>query len=257
MARAVVRLSGPRSAGARLGIVLSGCAPALVRVTAVAALMAASGCIPITLKTERVEPTVSATDVAPDWNPRIGPDARLKFVSDVRRAILEKRKAVEFVEPDALWRESFQRDRPGSVQQARDLLEDLSGGGARHLGLQCLIVLGPQVFEQYDSDKQLGFPFYSSGPQKTSLQAVLVKWDAADSTPRHVQSMAQGIEREGWFPGTPLMFTRLYKKVGTDEAAFRGLVRALLESLPTERGDDPLRLAILAEVDDKAQQARR
>lgn len=230
---------------------------ALLRVTAVAALVAASGCIPITLKTERVEPTVSTTDVGPDWNPRIGPDARLKFVSDVRRAILEKRKAVEFVEPDALWRESFQRDRPGSVQSARDLLDGLSGGGAGRLGLQCLVVLGPQLFEQYDFDKQLTFPFYSSGPQKTSLQAVLVKWGAADNAPRHVQSSAQGIEREGWFPGTPLMFTRLYKKVDTDEAAFRGLVRALLEALPAERADDPLRLAILAEVEDKARKPQQ
>jgi len=226
-----------------------------LRITALATLMAASGCIPITLRTERVEPTVSGTDLGSDWNPRIGPDARLKFVSDVRHAIQEKRKTVEFVDADALWRESFQEDRPGSVQSAQDLLDGLNSGGAGRLGLQCLIVLGPQVFEQYDSDKQLTSPFYSAGPQKTSLQAVLVKWSAAGNAPWLVQSSAQGIEREGWFPGTPLMFTRLYKKVDTDGAAFRGLVGALLKALPDERADDPLRLAILAE--DTAQQAEK
>jgi hypothetical protein len=226
---------------------------ALLRATALATLVAASGCIPITLKTERVEPTVSATDVGPDWNPEIGPDAHLKFVSDMRHAILEKRKSVEFVEPDMVWRELFERNRPGSVQPARDLLDGLSDGGAGRLQLQCLIVLGPRVFEQYDSDKQLSFPFYSAGPQKTSLQAVLVKWGAADDTPRHLESLAQGIEREGWFPGTPLMFTRLYKKVDTDEAAFRGLVGALIEALPADRGDGPLRLAILAEAEERVQ----
>jgi hypothetical protein len=224
-------------------------------VAAVAGLAATSGCIPITLKTERVEPTVSVTDIAPDWNPRIGPDARVKFVSDVRHAILEERKSVEFVEPDALWRESFQRVPPGSVQHARDLLDALNGEGAQRLGLRCLIVLGPQVIHLHDASQDL--PFYSAGPQQTFLQAAVLQWGAAENIPRHVQSLAQGIEREGWFPGTPLMFTRLYKKVDTDGAAFRGLVKVLLAALPAEDIHGAMRIAILAEVDDKTGAANK
>lgn len=223
-------------------------------VAAVASLAATSGCIPITLKTERVEPRVFVTDVAPDWNPRIGPDARLKFVSDVRHAILEERKSVEFVEPDALWRESFQRVRPGSVQQARDLLDALNGEGAQRLGLRCLIVLGPQVIHLHDASQDL--PFYSSGPQQTFLQAAVLQWGAAENIPRQVQSSAQGIERRV-VPGTPLMFTRLYKKVDTDGAAFRGLVKALLAALPAEDIHGAMRIAILAEVDDKTEAANK
>ena len=216
---------------------------------AVAGLAATSGCIPITLKTERVEPTVFVTDIAPDWNPRIGPDARLKFVGDVRHAMLKERKSVEFVEPDVLWRESFRPERP-EVQQASDLLEALNSEGVQRLGLRCLIVLGPQVIQRHDASQDL-LPFYSSGPRKTFLQAAVLQWGAAENIPRHVQSLAQGVEREGWFPGTPLMFTRLYKKVDTDGAAFRGLVKALLAALPAEDIQGAMRIAILAEVDDK------
>lgn len=224
-------------------------------VAALAGLASTSGCIPITLKTERVEPTVSVTDIGPDWNPRIAPDARRKFVSDVRHALLEKRKSVEFVESDELWRESFQRERPGSVQQASDLLDALNGDEAERLGLRCLIVLGPPVIQLHDTSQDL-LPFYSSGPQRTLLQAVVLQWGPAENRSRHVQALAQGIEREGWFPGTPLMFTRLYKKVDTDGAAFRGLVKALLAELPAEDIHGAVRIALLAEIDDKTETAK-
>ena len=230
---------------------------AALHATAMATLMAVSACIPITLRTERVEPTIVITALGPDWNPWIGADARLKFVSDIRHAILAARPAVEFVEPDALWREAFQGEQAGSQKAARDLLDALNGEEATRLELHCLIVLGPQVVEQFDPEKAWTFPFYSSGAQQTSVQAVILRWPAADDPPRRVESAAQGMQREGWFPGTPLMFTRLYKKVDTDEAAVRGLVKALLAALPAERADGPLRLSILAEREGGAKTTRK
>ena len=216
---------------------------------AIVMLSAVSGCVPITLATEKVEPTVAITDTAPDWHSLVGPDVRQKFVSDVRHAIQAKRKDVEFVEPDLLWAESFPHSQPGSLQESAELIDNLNSGEAAHLGLCCLIVLGPRLFVDHDSSNDN--PFYSSGLQRTSLQAVILRWNPVDAKPRLVQSAAQGIEREGWIPGTPLIFTRLYKKVGTDESALRGLVNALLDEIGAGTAAGPLRVAILAEVDDK------
>ena len=211
-------------------------------------LSAVSACVPITLKTEKVEPTVTVSDAAPDWNAQIGPDVRLKFVSEVRHAVLAKRKDVEFVEPDLLWAESFREAQPGSLQKSLDLIDRLKSGKAALLGLRCLIVLGPQASVKHDSSNDM--PFYSAGLQRTSLQAVVVRWGTVDAKPRLVQSAAQGIAREGWIPGTPLMFTRLYKDVDTDGGALRGLVSGLLAEISTDTGDGPLRVAILAEADE-------
>jgi hypothetical protein len=218
-------------------------------------LISLSGCIPITLKTEKVEPAVTVTDAAADWNAQIGPDVRLKFVSEVRRAILAKREDVEFVEPDLLWAESFHGAQPGSLQKSLDLVDSLKSGPAAHLGLRCLIVLGPQASVKHDSSNDI--PFYSSGLQRTYLQAVVLRWGTADPGPRLVQSAAQGIAREGWIPGTPLMFTRLYKEVDTDGGALRGLVSALLEEISAGTGDGPLRVAILAAVDEPSATKRQ
>jgi hypothetical protein len=219
---------------------------AMLNMACLVALIPLSACVPITLKTEKVEATVSVTDAAPDWDPQIGPDVRLKLVSDVRHAIQAKRKDVEFVEPDVLWADSFLRSQPGSVQEYRELIDSLKSGEATHLGLCCLIVLGPQVLVEHDASNDI--PFYSSGVQRTSLQAVVLQLRTADTKPRLVQSAAQGIEREGWIPGTPLMFTRLYKKVDTDAGALRGLVNALLGEIPVGTGAGPLRVVILAEA---------
>jgi hypothetical protein len=213
-------------------------------------LLSVGGCIPITLKTEKVEPKVSVTDAAPDWNADVGPDVRLKFVSDVRRAILAKRKDVEFVEPDALWAESFHGAQPGSLHKSVELVSSLKSGAAAHLGLRYLIVLGPTVSLKHDSSNDI--PFYSAGLQRTSLQAVVLRWGTVDTKARLVQSAAQGIEREGWIPGTPLIFTRLYKEVDTDGGALRGLVSALLDEISADTGDGPIRVVILAEVQEQS-----
>jgi hypothetical protein len=158
-----------------------------------------------------------------------------------------QRNTIEFVEPSALWAELIQRERQGSVLQARDLLDVLNAESAQRLGLRCLVILGPQVVRLNDASQSM--PFYSSGLQKTVLQATILDWNAAGSGPRQVLSTAQGIEREGWVPGTPLMFTRLYKRVDTDGAALRGLVDALLAALPAEDINGVMRIAVLAEAD--------
>lgn len=222
---------------------------AAIGLLAAATAMAASGCMPVTIRTQRVDPTVTITEVGSDWNPPVGPDEGLKIVDDVRRAMQVNRPTLEFVDPDMLWRESFPNERPGSRQPARDLLVSLNADGSNQQGVRCLIVLGPRTFEQYDASKAIGAPFYSAGPQKTSLQAVILRWGAAESAPQQVNSVAEGIEREGWIPGSVLLFVRFYKKVDTDGAALRGLVQGLLGALPAESPDAPLRLAVLAEAD--------
>ncbi len=219
-----------------------------------AILSSVSGCIPITLKTEKVEPMVTVTDAAKDWNADVGPDVRLQLVSDVRRAILAARKDVEFVEPDALWAESFHGAQPGSMQGSVALISSLNSGAAANLGLRYLIVLGPRVSLKHDSSNDI--PFYSAGLERTSLQAVILHWGTVDAKPRLVQSAAQGIEREGWIPGTPLIFTRLYKKVDTDGGALRGLVSGLLDEISADTGDGPIRVVILAAVEEPAARSK-
>jgi hypothetical protein len=180
---------------------------------------------------------VTVTDATPDWNSQIGPDVRSKMASDVRHAILEKRKDAEFVEPGQLWAESFRDAQPESLQKSA------------HLGLRCLILPGPESQVRHDGSNSN--PFHSSGLVRISLQAILLRWGPVAAQPRLVQSSSQGIARGGWVPGTPLIFTRICKEVDTDGSAIRGLVSALLDEMSANAGDGPLRVAVPAEADEE------
>ena len=220
-----------------------------------AILSSVSGCIPITLKTEKVKPMVTVTDAAKDWNADVGPDVRLQLVSDVRRAILAARRMSISSSPTPCGRNRFMGLSRAALSKGPSRSSAAPNSGATpNLGLRYLIVLGPRVSLKHDSSNDI--PFYSAGLERTSLQAVILHWGTVDAKPRLVQSAAQGIEREGWIPGTPLIFTRLYKKVDTDGGALRGLVSGLLDEISADTGDGPIRVVILAAVEEPAARSK-
>jgi hypothetical protein len=217
-------------------------------VALVTALLATSACIPVTVRKERVEPTLTMSAVEPDWNPFLSPDACLEATRDFRRVLGKIRKGVEYVEPEILWREVLRPEQTSPDQRARVLLDGLNAGGAARLKLRGLIILGRRTYHQDDADTQPLSVFYESLSQETVWQAVVLGWGGADSLPRQVMSTAKGIERDGWFPGYVLLFARLQKEVDTDGGSMRGLIKALFDTMPSEEAGVPTRIAVLAEA---------
>src|SRR5262245_1739390 len=128
-----------------------------------------------------------------------------------------------------------------------ELLERLNGGIADALGLRALVVLGPLVNETYDPYRQLFGEFYASGKQESTLQAVILRLGNGAAAPKHVQSHAEGIGREGRFPGYVLLFMRLHKDVDTQGSACRGVAQSALDALSEDQNEGAPRIAIIAE----------
>lgn len=166
---------------------------------------------------------------------------------EVRRAIQGSQKNVQFIELDTLWREAFPGEPSASSQRFLDLRNALGTETATRLGLHGPIVIGQRLSVLPDGT---GNPFYSTTHQRTEVQVVIVPFDVDHPDVRQIRSSAEGIEREGWIPGTPLIFVRFYKDVNTDEAALRGLAKAVLDAVRVPSAEAPLRLAVVAEEGD-------
>ena len=211
-------------------------------------LLSSTACVPVTVRKERVEPTVVVSAVEPDWNPLVSPDACVAATRDFRRVLDKVRKGVEYVEPEALWREVLSPQRASSEQPVRVLLEGLNAGGAERLKLRGLIILGRRTYQEDGTDTHPLSIFYDWQSQQTVRRAAVVVWGLADPVPRQVVSTAQGVERDGYFPGFIFLFMRFYKEVDTEGGAMRGLIKSLFDAMPAQEATVPTRIAVLAEV---------
>lgn len=201
-------------------------------------------CIPLKVSEQHVVATTRSEPVAADWDPTIGPDVHMAFAHRFKTVMREQSDRVEIVDPDDVWKAAGVGE-PGTEAKLSEVLSVRSGGLFDDLGIRYLIVLGP---ETKPVRKQVieAAAFYSKWTVETSREAVLVGIAGPMRGRLRYIAAASGEEHEGWVPGTPLIFARLYSTSDTEESALKALARQVVDRILSASTESPVRVALFA-----------